>query len=205
MGQGGTRCRGGQQARSTKLAAVCTTPRTRWLIFCRRSLRLCPAVLLVLRGELHLCVDSHHLRQRHQPLLLPPHRLFVPGKHARPCLMPLPLSTRANITLHWSVRIALCILPGVSVLPACCLVAGLGALARCEGAVPAVSRALPTPPRLQFVFYLLWINCLIAFSFLLSALFRSSKTGELACCSQFWTECRAPSWAPCHKLLRWLV
>lgn len=28
----------------------------------------------------------------------------------------------------------------------------------------------------QFVFYLLWINCLIAFSFLLSSMFRSSKT-----------------------------
>ncbi|EFN50493.1 hypothetical protein CHLNCDRAFT_141395, partial [Chlorella variabilis] len=28
----------------------------------------------------------------------------------------------------------------------------------------------------QFVFYLLWINCLLAFTFLLSTLFRSSKT-----------------------------
>jgi hypothetical protein len=30
----------------------------------------------------------------------------------------------------------------------------------------------------QFVFYTLWINCLLAFTFLLSTLFRSSKTGE---------------------------
>ena len=30
----------------------------------------------------------------------------------------------------------------------------------------------------QLVFYLLWSNCLIAFAFLLSSLFRSSKTGE---------------------------
>ena len=32
----------------------------------------------------------------------------------------------------------------------------------------------------QLVFYLLWSNCLIAFAFLLSSLFRSSKTGESA-------------------------
>jgi hypothetical protein len=34
----------------------------------------------------------------------------------------------------------------------------------------------------QFVFYLLWTNCLVAFAFLLSSLFRSSKTGGCCCC-----------------------
>lgn len=43
--------------------------------------------------------------------------------------------------------------------------------ALCESTTP------PCVPSLQFVFYLLWTNCMIAFAFLLSTLFRSSKTG----------------------------
>jgi hypothetical protein len=39
----------------------------------------------------------------------------------------------------------------------------------------------------QFVFYFLWINCLVSFTFLLSTVFRSSKTGGWpARCSCWW-------------------
>lgn len=61
-----------------------------------------------------------------------------------------------------------------------CLFAGMKVASHClqrRVAFLPPSRDVRCFPRLQFVLYLLWINCLIAFSFLLSSVFRSSKTG----------------------------
>ena len=54
----------------------------------------------------------------------------------------------------------------------------------------------------QFVFYLLWINCLISFAFLLSACFRASKTGGRAAGAAAVAWLRAAARLPPHPLLQ---
>lgn len=98
-----------QRAHATTLAALSPAPRPSPLCHPALPPSPCPAVLLVLRGQLCVCLDPHHLWERHQPVVLSAHKLLLPGTGSSPQACSPFCSACAGVTAPpWGPTCQLC-------------------------------------------------------------------------------------------------